>query len=71
MSGLFTPIDSMPQWARWAAELNPVKHFVVIMRAVLVKGADFRAVAAPIGILAVYGTVVLTGAVMQYSKRNA
>jgi ABC-2 type transport system permease protein len=36
MSGLFTPIDSMPTWAQWLAELNPVKHFVLILRAVLV-----------------------------------
>jgi ABC-2 type transport system permease protein len=71
MSGLFTPIDSMPRWAQLAAELNPVKHFVVIMREVLVKGADLRAVSAPLGVLAVFGTIVLAGAVRQYSKRNA
>lgn len=71
MSGLFTPIDSMPRWAQWVAELNPVKHFVVIMREVLVKGADFRAISAPLGVLAVYGAVVLFAAVRQYSKRNA
>jgi ABC-2 type transport system permease protein len=59
MSGLFTPIESMPTWAKWAAELNPVKHFVVIMRAVLVKGADLEAVSRPLGILAVYGAPAL------------
>lgn len=68
MSGLFTPIDSMPVWAQWLAELNPVKHFVVIMRAVLVRGANLTAVAAPIAVLAVYGAVVLTAAVRQHSK---
>jgi ABC-2 type transport system permease protein len=25
MSGLFTPVRSMPDWAQWMAELNPVK----------------------------------------------
>ena len=68
MSGLFTPIDSMPQWARWIAEANPVKHFIVIMRAVMMKGAGLAAIAAPLGILAVYGAVVLSLAVRQYSK---
>jgi ABC-2 type transport system permease protein len=68
MSGLFTPLDSMPQWAQWAAELNPVKHFVVIMRAVLVKGAGFAAIVVPLGVLAAYGGLVLTAAVRQYSK---
>jgi ABC-2 type transport system permease protein len=68
MSGLFTPVDSMPRWAQVAAQLNPIKHFVVIMRAVLVKGADLRAVAEPLGALAASAAVVLTLAVRQYSK---
>lgn len=71
MSGLFTPVQSMPAWAQWIAELSPVKHFIVIMRAVLVKGAGWEAVQAPLAILAVYGAVVLTFAVRQYSKRTA
>jgi ABC-2 type transport system permease protein len=71
MSGLFTPVDSMPRWAQLAAQLNPIKHFVVIMRAVLVKGAGVGAVAAPLGALALSAAVVLTLAVRQYSKTTA
>ena len=69
MSGLFTPIRSMPTWAQWMAQLNPVKHFIEIMRAVLLKGATARDVAQPIGILALFGTLVLTLAVRQYGRR--
>ncbi|MEP6999882.1 MAG: ABC transporter permease, partial [bacterium] len=32
MSGLFTPVRSMPDWAQMLAQLNPVKHFIGIMR---------------------------------------
>lgn len=71
MSGLFTPILSMPGWAQVIAQLSPVKHFIVLMRAVLVKGAGFQAVAVPLAVLALYATVVLTLAVRQYSKRTA
>src|SRR5207245_1778530 len=39
MSGLFTPIDSMAPWVQVASQLNPVRHFVTISRAVLIKGA--------------------------------
>jgi ABC-2 type transport system permease protein len=70
MSGLLTPIDSMPRWAQLAAELNPVRHFVAISRAVLVKGAGAAEVARPMAILAIYGAVVLSLAVRQYSKRT-
>ncbi len=69
MSGLFTPIRSMPDWAQWMAQLNPVKHFIEIMRAVLLKGATARDVAQPIGILALFGAVFLTLAVGQYGRR--
>jgi ABC-type multidrug transport system, permease component len=69
MSGLFTPVRSMPTWAQWMAQLNPMKHFIEIMRAVLLKGATARDILRPIAILAVFGTVVLTMAVRQYGRR--
>jgi ABC-2 type transport system permease protein len=70
MSGLFTPVGSMPGWAQWIAELSPVKHFIVIMRAVLVKGADLADIRLPLAVLVVHGVVVLTLAVRQYSKTS-
>ncbi len=71
MSGLFTPISSMPEWAQWIAQLNPVKHFVWIMRAILLKGAGFRDVLASFAVLSVFAAGVFTLAVRQYSKRTA
>jgi ABC-2 type transport system permease protein len=71
MSGLFTPIDSMPRWVQIVAELNPVRHFVAISRAVLVKGATLREVQQPFIVLAVFAVVVFSLAVRQYSKRAA
>jgi ABC-2 type transport system permease protein len=69
MSGLFTPIDSMPRWVQVVAELNPVRHFVEISRAVLVKGAGLREIQRPFLILAAFAGVVFALAVRQYSKR--
>jgi ABC-2 type transport system permease protein len=71
MSGLFTPIDSMPRWVQLVAELNPVRHFVGISRAILVKGATFREIQQPFGILALFAAAVFSLAVRQYSKRAA
>ena len=28
MSGLFTPIHSMPEWAQWITRINPLRYFV-------------------------------------------
>jgi ABC-2 type transport system permease protein len=71
MSGLFTPVDSMPVWAQRVAEANPVKHFVFIMRSVLVRGAGLETVGPPMLGLAGGGLAVLTLAVLRYRKSSA
>lgn len=71
MSGLFTPVDSMPRWVQILSEFTPVRHFVQISRAILVKGAGLAEIARPLVILVVYAAVMLTLAVRQYSKRTA
>lgn len=69
MSGLFTPLTSMPEWVQWLAELNPVKHFVQVMRSVLVRGAGPAEVMVPVLALATFAVVILALAVRQSSKR--
>ncbi len=70
MSGLFTPIRAMPQWARWLSEANPLAHFTHLMRAVLLKGAGFGDLSHQFIMLTLIGVIVLTLAVRQYSKRT-
>jgi ABC-2 type transport system permease protein len=71
MSGLFTPIDSMAPWVQMVSQLNPVRHFVTISRAILVKGAGAADIAQPMLILTAFGAVTLALAIRQYSKRAA
>lgn len=71
MSGLFTPIDSMPTWVQHVSMLTPVRHFVTVVRAVLMKGAGPAEVVRPLEILTVYGAVALALAIRQYRKRSA
>jgi ABC-2 type transport system permease protein len=71
MSGLFTPIDSMAEWVQYVSMLNPVRHFVTIARALLVRGASFADIRTPLSILTVYAFAILALAIRQYSKRTA
>jgi ABC-2 type transport system permease protein len=71
MSGLFTPIDSMAPWVQVVSLANPVRHFVTISRAILVKGAGLADVAQPLLTLAAFATIAMTLAIRQYSKRSA
>ena len=69
MSGLFTPIDSMAPWVQTVTLINPVRHFVAIARAILMKGAGPAEIAQPFLILIASAVVVLAVAVRQYRKR--
>ena len=71
MSGLFTPVDSMPRWVQVAAEFNPVRHFVSIARAIMIKGAGLAEIARPLGILVAFAVGFFSLAVRQYRKRTA
>jgi ABC-2 type transport system permease protein len=69
MSGLFTPVSAMPHWAQVVTQVNPLTHFIALVRAVLLKGAKLSDVADQVAWLAGIGVSVLTLSVMRYSKR--
>jgi ABC-2 type transport system permease protein len=68
MSGLFTPIESMPKWAQYLDYLNPVAYFIRVMRMVLMKGSGFADVAQDFIMLGTYGILVFAAAVRRYRK---
>lgn len=69
MSGLFTPVASMPEWAQWIARLNPMMHFIALMRGVMLRGAGPMDVLPQLGVLALAAAIVLSIAVWRYQKR--
>ena len=42
MSGIFTPIDSMPHWAQNITICNPIRYMVEVMRSIYLKGGTFE-----------------------------
>ena len=68
MSGLFTPIESMPQWAKVIDWFNPIAYFVEVIRMIMLKGSGFMDVLRNLSILGIYAIVALTVAVWQYRK---
>ena len=68
LSGLFTPVDSMAPWVQTVSLANPVRHFVAVARAILVKGAGLAEIAAPMTILLVFALVTIPLAARQYRK---
>jgi ABC-2 type transport system permease protein len=71
MSGLFTPVRSMPVWAQWFAQANPTMHYIEIMRGIMLRGAGLREIGHHLLVLAVCAVAVFTLSVRQYAKRAA
>jgi len=70
MSGLFTPIDSMPAWAQVIARLNPITYFIEVMRMVVLKGSTFHDIRYHLLIMLGFALVLNTWAVLNYRKTS-
>ncbi|MEZ5196338.1 MAG: ABC transporter permease [Bacteroidales bacterium] len=68
MSGIFTPVESMPDWAHYVNYINPYSYFMRVIRMVMLKGSGFWDISKEFFSLAVYGTVILSLAVWRYRK---
>ncbi len=68
MSGLFTPIESMPVWAQIITEFNPIKYFVEVMRMVMLKGSGFVDILPQLGKTILYALIMNGLAVWSYKK---
>ncbi len=70
MSGLFTPVESMPNWAQQFNIINPIAYFIKVMRMVLLKGSGFADILSQLLSLIVYAVAVFMLAVGLYRKKN-
>ncbi len=70
MSGLFTPINSMPEWAKVIAAANPLKYFIQVMRMVYLKGSVLADLTTQMFALLGFALFLNTWAVFSYKKTN-
>lgn len=68
MSGLFTAVESMPEWAQMLNKINPIAYFMRIIRMILLKGSSFANIQKEVGFLALYALATLCLAVFRYRK---
>lgn len=70
MGGLFTSIDSMPDWAKTVSRFNPVSYLIEVMRMVILKGSGFSDIGPQIGIIALFALGLNGWAVFNYKKTS-
>jgi ABC-2 type transport system permease protein len=71
MSGIFTTVETMPQWAQWLDRLNPIYYFMRATRMILLKGSHFTDLITEFISLIVYAYLMLQFAVIRYKKKTA
>jgi len=70
LSGLFTPVRSMPDWAQYLTEINPMHYFIDAMRIVFIRGGSLFEIMPQFMALMSFSAVMGTWAVMSYRKNN-
>jgi ABC-2 type transport system permease protein len=68
MGGLFTPIDSMPGWAKVIARFNPLSYMIDVMRMVILKGSGWKDIFPQLWKIALFAVVLNAWAILNYRK---
>ena len=70
LSGLFTPVRSMPDWAYLTTYVNPMHYFVDAIRTVFIRGGGFQSIAHQVLALLCISTLMGVWAVQSYKKNS-
>lgn len=70
MSGLYTPVASMPDWAQKMSVISPLKYIIAVFRLVFLKGSTFSDLIVPFFALSTLAIFFNGWAVLSYSKKN-
>lgn len=68
LCGIWTPIDSMPGWARLIADVNPLRYYIQTMRFFFAYGSELRHVLPQIGMLSIFIVVFNGWAIWNFRK---
>lgn len=69
LSGLFTPVRSMPEWAYLTTYVNPVHYFIDAIRSIFIRGTGFSGIAHQLAALTAFALLMSLWAVGSYRKR--
>lgn len=71
LSGLFTPIESMPEWVKYITYINPVKYFIEVVRLVMLKGSTFSDISNQFVIISLFAITLNGLAIFRYRKTSS
>jgi ABC-2 type transport system permease protein len=69
LSGFLFPLEAMPVVLRWISYVIPLRYYLVIIRALLLKGVGAAAIQNEIIALALFGVIIMGAAALRFRKR--
>jgi ABC-2 type transport system permease protein len=69
LSGFFFPLEAMPGVLQAISYLVPLRYYLVVIRALMLKGVGVEALQGELIALAIFGVVIMTVAAMRVRKR--
>jgi len=69
LSGFFFPLEAMPAVLRWFSAIIPLRYYLVIIRAVMLKGSGIASIWQETLALFIFGVVILVAASLRFRKR--
>ncbi len=69
LSGFFFPLEAMPKVLQWISYIVPLRYYLVIIRALLIKGVGIPAIWQEMLALSLFGLLILGAAAARFRKR--
>ena len=69
LSGFFFPIEAMPKLLQYVSAIVPLRYYLVIIRALLLKGVGVRALTEQIVALTIFAIAIMGAAAFRFRKR--
>ena len=69
LSGFFFPIEAMPKLLQYVSAIVPLRYYLVIIRALLLKGVGIAALQKEVIALTIFAIVIMGAAALRFRKR--
>ena len=69
LSGFFFPLEAMPTFLQWVSYLMPLRYYLVILRALLLKGVGLEMIQTDVLAMTLFAVGIMTAAALRFRKR--
>ena len=69
LSGFFFPLEAMPMFLQWVSYFMPLRYYLVILRALLLKGVGIEMIQFDVIAMTLFAVGIMTAAALRFRKR--